>query len=225
MASGIKKHDVAFMAQGVGTPPIGQITPDEIDRYEIYNVIKPLAADVLGTVDPGTVDDDFVIDQASLDYPRNLIVTAPGANDYGGTVTVNGKNQFGEVISETIGVGTASNGGTTGGTQIFATVTSASWVTGGGDNQGTVSLSVTLGTALNAAFGLPCKIASTADVKRYTWVDGGVAKPQDAPGTYVDAVNHSVTLPGDGAAADDLVIWVKSTYDASSDTAPRVSNL
>ena len=107
--SGLKKYDPALRFGQLGTqPPVGAITPDEVDDYCVYNVINPnIGATWVGTRTSGTADvTAVVIRNAILDYPRNLEFAIAGSSvGMAGSVDVDGRDQFGSVISETMGFG------------------------------------------------------------------------------------------------------------------------
>lgn len=220
---GAKAHFPEFQAH-VGA----KITPDELDLYQQYVIMKPsVSTSFLGTVDPGTVDDDFVIDNAYLDYPRNLKLVSLGAGAHGGTATVSGKNYFGETVSEVLSIGSATGGGTIQGSVVFAKITSASWSFGGtGNGTPTLGYASTAGTgALGAMFGLPFKIGGTADLKRVTWVDNATSKTYGTPAAQVLVSQHAFKPTDDIAAADDYILDIVSTYSALGDRVSRVTNL
>jgi len=209
---GLKNSDPAFQ-QG----PAHQITPDEIDRYEIYNIIKPsIGTASIGTAS-GTAASLTLAAVANPDYPRNLLLSPTGQ---AGTIVITGKNQFGEDVTETLSAAAAA---TDAGTVVFATVTSGAITKPG--SAGTIHLGVAAGTASDSPiFGLPFKVGGTADVKRATWIDNGAAVTLGvngaAPSVNTVVASHSVRVEVSGgiAIADDFVIWAKPTYDASSDT-------
>jgi len=212
---GLKRHyaDIAFSGN--------KVTPDEIDQYLQYCVIKPTAsAAYIGTVDPGTIDDVFVLDNTRLDYPRNLLVDATGpAGGVGATVTVGGYDQFGVSISEVMTIASANGGGTVAGSSIFAVVSTATYGHNGGDNQSTVTLGVAIGTVdsdLTAKFGLPCKIGGTTDIKAITWIDNGTAT-QHTTEAAANTTFHAFETDDDVAADDDYIVLYKPTYDHSKE--------
>ncbi len=151
-------------------------TPDELDRYEQYQVINPsVSATWVGTAAGGTSTQEkaLVLINKNLDYPRNLLYGLVGTADAGGTWVVNGKNQFGVTITETVGSGTAAAGTpafAVAGTAIFAQVTSGTF-THAGVGLGSARIGVAIGTAAGAKayLGLPGKLAAVADVKSITW--------------------------------------------------------
>src|SRR3990167_2825897 len=129
-----------------------KVDPDEINAKVHYNVIYPsISASALGTInltgDGGTA---VVFTNTTLDYPRNVLFRFLGvAGGEGGTLTINGKNQFGETIVESMGFATAAGGGTAAGTKIFSVVTTGT-VNGaglGGTAVGTASVGYASGTA------------------------------------------------------------------------------
>lgn len=191
-----------------------RVTPDEMDTYTQYVIMKPSAsASELGTVN-GTANAAITISQTQLDYPRNVLASFTCANG-GGTVILNGTSQFGEVIQETITITAAANGGTTGGTKVFAHVASGTWYPNV-STAGTLVLGYAIGTANSSKFGLPSKIAATTDVKMVNWIDNGVMKAQGTPSTYADTTNHAWKTTDTIAAADDYIILFRSTYDNGS---------
>ena len=127
MATGLKKWlpDIRFAGN--------LVTPDEIDRYEQYVVAFPGTSQTyVGTCAAGTNAQAkaLVIINKTLDYPRNLYYGVVGTNDVGGSWTVNGKDQFGASIAETVGSGTVAAGTPAymkAGTKIFAEVSSGTF--------------------------------------------------------------------------------------------------
>src|SRR3990167_3779493 len=92
--SGLKKYNPALRFGQDGTaPPVGAITPDEIDSYVVYNVINPSVSNSwIGTRKSGTADVKAVtVTNAILDYPRNLEFAITGSSvGMAGTLAVNG---------------------------------------------------------------------------------------------------------------------------------------
>jgi len=215
---GLKRHfpDIRFSGN--------KVTPDEIDSYRQYCVIKPgVGTAVIGTVAPGTVAGTFVLDTTRLDYPRNLLFSIVGpAGGVGGTVSVTGKNQFGVTQSETITIASAAGGGTQAGSLIFAEVSLGTYDPNGGDNQGTPCLGVAIGTAGGTAtgckFGLPDKIGGTSDIKAITFIDNGAVAEHAAAGV-ANVFDHSFSPAQAVAAADDYIVLYKPTYDLDNEVA------
>lgn len=200
-----------------------KVAPQEIDRYEIYSVQNmSISATWVGTPAVGTSGQSkaLVLINKYLDYPRSLSYALAGSAGLGGTWTVNGYDQFGSAITETCAIGTATNGGTTNGTAIFSQVTSGtvSIATASEAGSGTGRLGVAI-AANDYWFGLPCKIASTADVKRITHTgSGGIALTvagTNSIGTLVSTTTHAfrgtVALTG----TMSLTAMVVPTYENS----------
>lgn len=195
-----------------------KVTPDEIDQDQTYYVLHPdVAANGIGTAAAGTVNVAWTI-VGTPDYPRNLKYSVTGpAGGVGGTCIVNGTDQFGNTIQETITLGSANAGGTVEGTKVFNFVTSGTHYPNGGDNTGTAVLGFAIGTSSTSPkFGLPVKLGATADVKKVVWVDNDVTKQSTFT---VDTTNHAVILPNTGgvAEADSYVITYRSSYNTSGD--------
>lgn len=218
---GIKNIDPGFYHDPVAGGPQYQITPDEIDRYEIYQVLKPsVGTAYIGSAAGTAASPTFDIDAAVPDYPRNLLLSPSGT---AGTVVITGVDQFGNSITETL---SAAGGATDAGTLVFGSVTSVTVSKPAA--AGTVHLGVASGTASDSPLlGLPFKIGATSDVKRGLWIDNGTGTFLDvdgsAPTIHVNTDTHSVRVEVSGgiAAADDFIIWAKPTYNANSDTAPQ----
>lgn len=188
----------------------GKIKPNEIDEYKQYVILKPsilgstIVAACSGTALSGTVARNY------LDYPRNVRANFIEASGTGwtGTLTVKGKDQFGNVISENI-VNAALGTTATNGTKVFAyvgTVTHANTGAAAGDDWSLGYCNID-GTT---KFGLPNKISGSADIRFITWLDNGVS----TPGTVtVDKVNHAiVTQIGTVSNQDDLIIGFIPNY-------------
>lgn len=196
------------------------VTPDEMDMYRKYDVIFPTTSITwFGTTAAGTAGaaKAYVVINKTADYPRNVAAAVEGTADMGGVWVINGKNQFGESITETITVGTAANGGTVAGTKIFAEVLSGTCtIAATGVGNGTPKLGVdTTGTTL--LFGLPDKIASTADVKAITWAKENVVTTLNGGtiGAYVDTTQHGFRGTADLAGTEVYSVLYKPTYNAS----------
>ena len=189
----LKRHYIDFQKQ-----TNNKVTPDEIYRYEQYVVSNPaISATFYGTTTPGTVSQALTLTLANTvsDFPRSIAAHFSGSASVSGTATVTGKNQFGETISESMGIAQGTQ--TTGigyGTKIFAEISAATVAMGTGvSGTGTVSLGVPT-VAGSAKFGLPAKIGGSTDVKALTWSgEAGVSVPLNGGtiGAYIDTVNHS----------------------------------
>lgn len=215
--SGLGQHDFGFAQAGA------QVAPNEIDRYETYQIVHPsLSAVQIGTVTSATANPAFVMDNIRPDYPRNILFSILGVSGgVGGTAVVNGKNQFGEAISETFAVGSANGGGSVAGTKIFAEVTNGTLtsIDGlGGTAVGTARLGYAVGTAagLVARFGLPTKINALTDVKRITYSSQGVGGTALNGGTIgtanIDTTNHAFLPARVMAGTEIYTLTIKSTY-------------
>lgn len=207
-----------------------KITPDEIDQYQVYSVMFPSTDGTVGTAAAGTATQAkvLVIVNKFCDYPRNLEFGVAGSADYGGTWVLNGKDQFGVNVSETVAIGTAVNGGTTVGTMIFAQISSGTF-TATADSIGSGTSKVKCSSAEGTTrFGLPFKIGGTADVKSITWVNNFVGKAINGGtiGAYVgtggnNGYNNYFKGTASLGSADVYRVVAKPTWNASSDTAPQ----
>lgn len=219
---GLKRWNPGIRFAGI------EVTPEEIDRYETYQVVFPGDdPNWFGTtVVAGTsATKALVIRNAIADYPRNLLGAVAGsAAGLGGTWTVNGKDQFGNSITETLTVAEAQNGGTTVGTKVFAQVTSGTFNFGTAVGNGTTKLGMaTAGTT--TLFGLPAKIAGTGDVKLLALNDGtgAITVGGGTIGAFVNAGMHAVKAPKDVVGTTTISVWYKPTYDAESEA--KMANL
>ena len=222
--SGMKQHDPAFGAAG------RKITPDEIDSYYIYTVNFPTtSATWFGTCAGGTAGQAkaLVVTNKGADYPRNLLYGVVGTADMGGSWTVNGKDQFGQVVSETVVLGTAAAGtpaAAVAGTQIFSEVTSGTFtVDASGVGAGSARLGVAIGTAATALYrlGFPVKIGAYTDVKRIAWTSQfvGTAINGGTVGTaQVDASRHAYLGQSIMAGTETFQFRIRPTYDNSNKT-------
>ena len=203
-----------------------KVTPDEIDRYEQYVIAFPgTSLTWAGTAAGGTSTQAkaLVIINKNMDYPRNLRYSAVGTNDFGGTWVINGKDQFGVVIQETVGSGTVAAGTPafdTAGTKIFAQVTSGTFnVATGAVGLGSAQLGVAYGgtAGTTAYFGLPFKIGAVSDVKSITYSNNFVNKTLNGGtltalvGTTYHTINGTAVL----GTADIFVVLAKPTYNAT----------
>lgn len=217
--SGLKKNQPALRKENLTE---FAISPDEIDRYEVYNVIFPIATQTyVGTVAVGgtAAVQALVVDNRLLDYPRSLEVVHLGTHgDMDGTMVVNGVNQFGDSITESFAITTAANGGTQPGTAVFAQVESGTFTFGTAVGNGTVSLGVgTAGTT--TLFGLPFKLGGTTDVKSITYtaemvptaINGGTIA------AFVDTDQHAFKAAVDVVGTSTYQVWAKPTYNAEYD--------
>lgn len=202
----------------------GQVTPDELDRFENYNIVHPsLSAVQVGTVTSATANAAFVLDNIRPDYPRTLLVSILGvAGGMGGTVTLNGFDHFGQPVTDTVGFGSANGGGSVATTKIFSRVSNGTLVgiAGlGGTAIGTARIGYAIGTAANlvAKFGLPTKIAAVTDVRGITFTSQGVGGTALNGGTIdstlVDVTNSALIPNRILAGTEHYIVKVKSTFD------------
>lgn len=217
---GLKRHypDIAFSGN--------KVTPEEIDRYEIYTVINPsYGTNTVGTfaVAGTSASKPLVLINAIADYPRNLNFRLAGTHAaMGGTLTVNGYDQFGKVQTEALGNAGSDNGGTYLGTKVFAVISSGTLNYGTAVGNGTASLG--WGTAgTSTLWGLPFKLGGTSDIKMISFSSNHLSGSVPNGGTiaaYVDVPRHCIKSPYQVAGtAWTMQVWAKPTYDASSEVA------
>lgn len=208
-----------------------KVSPDEIDRYETYSVINPsIDAQWFGTV-AGTQTQTgkaLVRINPLADYPRNLRIAYSGASGSVvnvSTGTINGKNQFGVVISEAYAGTPAVDGGTIIGTAVFSEVSSGTFNFGTGD-AGAGTIQVGVGTAgTTTIFGLPTKLGVAADIKRINGSFTGVGTQTagtfvfgGTPSSAADITRHAFKAPRDVQAGTVVYnVLYKPTYDASQE--------
>jgi len=218
--SGLRESNYEFVQAG------GQVTPNEIDRYERLNTgILSVSSTWVGTAASGTATQAkaLVLINKLLDHPRNVLYGVVGTADCGGSWTINGYDQFGQPINETVALATAVAGTparAVAGTKIFASVTSGTF-TATSTTVGAAlgQIGVAIGTSTTAAFklGLLTKIASTADVRMITWVKENVVTTLGG-GTieaYVDATNHAFTGSAIMAGTESYNVLLKPSFDNS----------
>jgi hypothetical protein len=201
-----------------------RVSADEMDMVRQYVVLNPTVDPIwfgtaIGTSTQGT---PMGLINKNADYPRNLAyaVAAPAGSTAGGTWIVNGKNQFGETIQETVIIGTATGGGTVAGTKVFAQVTSGTInFTTMSPGNGSARLGVAIGTAagLVGYFGLPDKIAAISDVKSITWRNVGTSITLNGgtvDSSLVGTANHTFNGTAVMAVTDGFLVNYRSTYPA-----------
>jgi hypothetical protein len=110
----------------------GQVSQQDIDQYDLVNVVHPVVdGSWIGTFS-GTGPAGggaIVVKNIIMDWPRNAKYATNGITNgtYGGTFVVNWLDQFGVAVTETVAIGTAVNGGTTYGTAIVHKFLSGSY--------------------------------------------------------------------------------------------------
>lgn len=206
-------------------------TPDELDRYEyLHTGVLSVSATYVGTAAAVAADatSSLVLNSRTLDHPRNLLYGAVGTANHGGTWTVNGKNQFGEAITETVGSGTVAAGTPAfaiAGTKIFREVTSGTF-TGATGGVGNIlpRIGVAIGTAAGAVhkLGLLTKVGGSTDVLNIvktaenvtSAVNGGTVS------SLVDVTNHSFTdTTAIIGGSTSFKVLIRPTFDNASKSA------
>ncbi len=204
-----------------------KITADEQDDYYIYTIGNPGTSNIWfgtapigGTSSLGTV----VITNRYADFPRNLnyVLVGTGAG-MAGTFTAVGVDQFGSVVSEVVATGTASNGGTVVGTQVFARFDAGTVNFGTAVGNGTTKIGFVPGTG--CLFGLPVKIAGTQDIVLASHCAGtGIVSYNG--GTIAGFINTTQMAIRPAAAvtgSESINVWIKSSF--IPDNVPVVTNL
>lgn len=205
-------------------------TPDELDRYETYVVTYPsISATYVGTSAGGTASQAkaIVLSEIRTDFPRNLLYGVVGTNDFGGSWVLNGKDQFGASVTETVALATAAagtpNASLVAGTACFSEISSGTFTaTSDSVGLGSARVGVAVGTGATNKFwlGLPTKIGGTADVKTITWsaecvpttVNGGTYST-----SFINATNHAIGNDSIMAGTEVFTVTYVPTYDAQSD--------
>jgi hypothetical protein len=204
-----------------------KVTPDEIDAYSVYQIVNPGISTTwfasAGTAGTSAVV-AMVITNRLPDYPRNITMSITGShNAMGGTLTVNGKNQFGEVIQEAIGFSGSNNGGSAIGTKVFAQITSGSLAYGTATGSGTPAIGFELGTA--CLFGLPSRLLGTTDVV-HLGMTAGTGAITYGGGTIAAFVNVGQSAIRPAAAltgTEAITVWYKNNY--SNESTATLANL
>src|SRR3990167_5537124 len=206
-----------------------RVSPDETDRYEVYNVNNPSTA-LLGPLfvasagTSGTANTiAAVINNKYPDYPRNVQFSLAGSSaGLTGTLTLNGEDQFGSTITEAFTFAGASNGGTVAGTRVFGKFISGTLAYGTAAGVGTPGIGFAPGTA--CLFGLPVKIGATTDVVHYGMsagtgpisIGGGTAI-----GSLVDTGVHAFRPFAAFGGTTFFNVWVKSTFNSEEASIAR----
>jgi hypothetical protein len=204
----------------------GQVAQRDIDQYYNVQIQNPsVDGSWIGTAS-GTVTAQTAptIKNAYMDWPRNAKYALNGITNgtYGGTFVAVWEDQFGAIITETVAVPAAVNGGTVFGTSINYKYLSGSFISQGsaGTFIGTASIGVgttTSGTAQNNWFGLLTKIGAVSDVKLVRWVNNGTvanfANTGTGIGTQVSLSQHAFQGTSGVATTDTLDTFLKTTFD------------
>jgi len=211
----LKAHypDIAFSGN--------KVQPNEIDRYEVYtlNVKAPVISWFGTAIGNGTAGyKALTLVNKLAPYPTSVearLVGAAGTTK--GTCVINGKDQFGASISETLSLASGS-AGTVIGTKVFMEISSGSVELGTAAG----SCVVAAGTAgTTTLLGLPIKLGGTSDVKLLTWSDGDTqTSAGGATGTVGGFVNYAMSAvkavtPISGTI--DMTAWVRSSYEFDMD--------
>lgn len=213
----------------------GKVTSDELGWDQQYIVINPsISASWFGTTAIGTAGQtkafvgNIITARGYADYPRNAVysVAAASGSTHGGTWTVNGLDQFGSSVRESVTIATATGGGTVTGTQVFSRITSGSYsFSTAGDANGTPAVGgAILGTA--ALFGLPVRLGGSTDIKYISGNFLGVGTQTN--GTQVfDGTPSSAAHLGQNAfkapqtlvaGTTSFIVRYRSSYVDESDT-------
>ena len=226
MATGLKIHHNDIRHSG------NMVTPDEIDRYEVYTVVNPsYAADWFGTaVSSGptgtaTVTVGFLSKIADVPRTANVIWTTGSGTKCGGTITIVGKDQFGSSRTEALvkpGTTAATIEGSVCWSQLTS-ITAQQWTTA--NDVGTLTVGGgTLGTT--SKIGLPFKLGGTTDVMHIGFSNNGTQEPVNGGtiGAFVDTTYHAIKLPNSIAGTSSLTVWARPTYNAEYD-GQKMTNL
>jgi hypothetical protein len=214
----LKNHFPEFAFSGV------KVAPDDVGYPLVYTAFYPsLGSAEIGTAE-GTKSQSiaFGLKKTNLDYPRNIraVVIGPSGSTVGGTVVVNGLNQFGDSIQESIVVAVAADGGTTLGTKVFAKVTSGTTNFSSGCNAGAGTGNLGVGTSgTTTLFGLPWRLGGTNDVVNYAFASVSAAQVvgSAAIGSYTDTGMSAIKALTDFGTASGLTVWAKPTHDYTND--------
>jgi len=214
---GIKQWHPDFAFSGA------KVAPSEIDTVKQYIIVFPqIGTAACGTcVGGGTsASGAFVfVGGPAADYPRSLELNLAGTHGSTfGSAIVNGKDQFGNVITETIavatGAGAGTGGGTVAGTKVFAQVITGTGYHGTHPGASTMTLGWgTTGTT--ALFGLPDKIAGTADVISMACTTGqaGSSVVGGTIGALVNTTMHAICASQNVTGSMVISVLYKPTYD------------
>lgn len=204
------------------------VTPDEIDRYEVYSIVMPgtastwwASAGTAGTAAIGTA----TIINAIPDYPRNLQFALAGTGvGMAGTFIYSALDQFGSKFQESITFTPATNGGTGAGTKIVGQFLSGTLNYGTAVGNGTPAIGF-VPTGTTALFGLPTRIQVASDVVLMSMVagTGNITVNGGTIGTMVVAGQHAVRSPLTLTGTQTINVWIRSTFDNSNKY--RMSNL
>lgn len=198
-----------------------RVSPDEMDTYTVFSVnnpatalLGPLFVASAGTAGTSAVN-PIVVNNKYPDFPRNVQFSIGGTGaGMAGTLVLNGKDQFGSTIQETMSFGTAANGGTVAGTKVFGQFTSGTVSFGTAVGNGTPGIGFVPGTA--CLFGLPVKLGATTDVV-HIGMSAGTGPISVGGGTAIGSlisVAQSAFRPFAAFGGTTFFnVWVKSSYN------------
>ena len=222
--SGLKRH---LHALTIANSEFA-VTPDEVDRYEVVTISAPgintawwASAGTAGTA----AEVACVLISEIADWPRNVRFALAGTGvGMAGSLDLVGVDQFGGSVSETLGFGSADNGGTVVGTKVFAAVNSGTLRYGTAVGNGTPAIGFVTGT--NCLFGLPLKIGGTTDVVLLSQAvgTGAVAYNGGTVAGFVNTAYHAIRPAATITGTTVINVWVNPTYK-SDNTIPRMANL
>jgi hypothetical protein len=226
--SGFKRNQTALRNKNLSNGRVDEfaITPDEIDRYEVFS-IRP-AANIAFWASAGTAGTSaaipLVLVNAVPDWPRNINFALAGSHgSMVGTLVANGKDQFGSEITETISFTRADNGGTGVGTKVFGQITSGTVYYGTAVGAGTPAIGFVPGT--NCLLGLPTRIGAATDVVllSQTVGTGAVSYGGGTIAAFVDTGVHAVRPAATVTGTSLVTVWVNPTYNNENNA--RMANL
>ncbi len=204
------------------------ITPDEVDRYEIFSISAPgintawwASAGTAGTA----ASVACVLISEIADWPMNVrFALAGSAAGMAGSLDIVGVDQFGGSVSETITFTAADNGGTGVGTKVFAAINSGTLRYGTAVGNGTPAIGFVTGT--DCLFGLPLKIGGTTDVVLLSQANGtgAVSYGGGTVAAFVNTAYHAIRPAATVTGTTTINVWVNPTYK-SDNTIPRMAKL
>lgn len=210
--SGLKKNQPALR---VASSEFA-ITPDEIDRYEVFSIQPAISTTFFASAGTaGTASAiAMTISNRIPDWPRNInFALAGSATGMAGTLVVNGRDQFGSSITESLGFGSADNGGTVVGSLVFGQITSGTLNYGTAVGNGTPAIGFVPGTG--CLLGLPVKLNGTTDVI-HLGMNAGTGPITYGGGTiaaFVDTGVHAIRPAGAINGTSVINVWVKPSFN------------
>lgn len=209
--SGLKKH---IYALNIAKSEYS-VVPDEIDRYEVFRIHPAISTTFFASAGTaGTASAiAMVITNRTPDWPRNINFALAGTGvGMAGTLVVNGRDQFGGSQAESLGFGSADNGGTVVGSKVFAEITSGTLNYGTAVGNGTPAIGFVPGTG--CLLGLPVKLGAATDVV-WLGMNAGTGPITYNGGTvagFVDTAVHAVRPAAAINGTSTINVWVKPSY-------------